>query len=167
MQKLKEETVFCLALIIIFSYLYSVSLKMPPGMAARADVGTGFFPRAMCLLIIIPSFLLVIKNITLLLKSGSLEEFNNKNKLNNKVYKGFLAALGNLIIIIVYVLIMPNIGFVISTFLFLAFLNFFLYRLKYKKFMPLITLGKSIVFSYFFSYFLNLVMVNYFNIYLP
>ncbi|WP_164522112.1 tripartite tricarboxylate transporter TctB family protein [Halocella sp. SP3-1] len=160
--KLKGESIFSLVLIIFFSYINYASRQLPSVQGGAADVGVNFFP------ILISSMCIILTGITFissLIKSK--EEVNKHEEGKNSFLSTFLVVSSVVLILTFYVILLPKIGFIISTTLFLVMLTALMYKFKTNKMIGISKLIKSIIFLFTLAFIVNFIFAKVFKIILP
>ena len=160
LKKMKGETIFCLFLIILFSFILSQSIAIPHTKGGSHDVGADFFPITISGLALILSGVVFIRNI--------IEDFKREKKRRRE--KSIISAgifILVLLVLISYVYLLTLLGFVISTALFLFVLNIILNRFKTNSFMNMKMMFLSALGFILGSWAIYLIFTIIFEVYLP
>lgn len=124
------ETISGLLSILVGSFFYYLTLDFP---SIETDVlGAAFLPKLYSILLIIFGVILITKK---LVKSNT----NPENQEGE--FKGFFYGLSSMVIVLIYVLLLPYIGFYIATILVMLTL---LYFLKVRKILVLLSVSVGV-----------------------
>ena len=137
----------CMALFALL-FLYQTYFLPPP----RIDrIGPAGFPRALSLILLFFSIMIIISSLAVKKEEKEIPDLN--------IRKNYLVLITFISLIIYIFILMPNIGFIFSTFIFLWFLQYILTPAK-KKYIniTLISIITPIVLNYIFAEMLNVFL---------
>lgn len=126
--------------IAISLYVIFTSITFPEDHVMK--IGPGFFPLLLAILFLIFSIILILKEI---LSKKSKEEFD---KFSFKD-PGIIRSLITLGALIVYIILLPYLGFIIDTIILLVFL---MLLMKYKKYLIIGVTSVGVSFAVFFIF---------------
>lgn len=130
---------------LLFALYWNTLINGLPAKTRLARYGAAFFPRIIVFGIIIISIILIIRD----LGSRSKKDEFSLNK------RGALKVLLLIIAITIYSLIMTTLGYILSTIIVLAFV-LWLFGLRNKLVLILISISFSVMINYFFQVLLQL-----------
>lgn len=143
--KFTGESGFCLALMAFFAYLWYAAAKIPVAKGSATDVGANFFPLSISILLFVLTTIVFLMSIRSSSVTGETEHEKRAQAPSNNVIASTFVIVSVLVILLLYIIFLPRIGFIISTIIFLCILTLLLYRFKTHQLMPIKQMAISVV----------------------
>ena len=143
-----------LGLLILSGWLYSDLGKIPSN--PLVPIGPAFYPRFLFLLILALSLVLVVRDLISRPRSEGKERSSLKTWL-----KSYQATLISFLVFTLYVLLLPKLGYLLSTFLFVSALHWLLGMPRWRR------LAGSLVLGIATSLITYLIFESYLRVFLP
>lgn len=143
----KENIIFGLIGIALSGYVFLETSKFPSDNIM--NVGPAFFPRVLAVGLGIFCLILIFVNIF----SGDQDQEKRFDIKDSGVHRAAIALLAT----IIYGIIMPYLGFIITTILYLSFMMYLMKLRSWKK-IPAVSIGVSFVVYTIFRTFLHITL---------